>query len=79
MIPPIDAFRPESSMSGETYLASAPKQTQRAVIQRCGIMLTKIGYESLRKYFSVKTNITPKTSGDKSAWSKFMRKITGDK
>ena len=79
MIPPIDAFRPESSMTGETSLVNAPKQTQRAVINRCGIMLTKIGYESLRKYFSVKSNLTTKTSGDKSAWSKFVRRITGDK
>ena len=79
MIPPIEAFKPESSMTGEIYLSSAPKQTQKAVINRCGIMLTKIGYESFRKYFSVKSNLTTKSSGDKSAWSKFIRRFTGDK
>lgn len=67
ILPPIDSLRPENSLSGETTLASAPKEVQRAVIDRCGIMLTRLGYESVRKYFGVKTRFNaPKKSGKKS-------------
>lgn len=67
ILPPIDSLRPENSLSGETTLVSAPKEVQKAVIDRCGIMLTRLGYESVRKYFGVKTRFNaPKKSGKKS-------------
>lgn len=67
ILPPIDSLRPENSLSGETTLASAPKEVQRAVIDRCGIMLTRLGYESVRKYFGIKTRFNaPKKSGKRS-------------
>lgn len=65
LLPPIDAFRAENSLHGSTYLPDAPKEIQKAVMDRCGIMLTKLGYESLRKYFSIKStfNTSKKTEG----------------
>ena len=65
ILPPIDAFRAENSLHGSTYLPDAPKEIQKAVMDRCGIMLTKLGYESMRKYFSIKStfNTSKKTEG----------------
>lgn len=70
MLPPIDAFKPENSLTGDNYLPHAPKEVQKAIIDRCGIMLTKVGYESLRKYFTVKSSFSYKTTGKKTIWQK---------
>lgn len=60
MFPPIDDFRAENSLKGNTYLPNASKIVQKAVMDRCGMMLTKLGFESLRKYFSLKSNFNSK-------------------
>lgn len=79
-IPPIDALREEYSETGNTYLNNAPGDVKKAVYDRCGIMLTQLGYSGLQKFFVAKTSYN--SSGGKSNRS-FLKKVVdrfvGDK
>lgn len=78
IIQPIDALRAENSLRGDTYLNSAPQEVRKNIIDRCGLLLTKLGYSSMLKYFSVKSFSAPKTKGKKSWIRKLSDKIAGD-
>lgn len=79
VIPPIDALKPENS-TGEEHLNDMPNDVRKAIIDRCGIMLPKLGFESMRRYFSGAS--APINTGGKSGAS-FFRKLadflTGNK
>lgn len=60
VIPPIDALKPENILSDEIHLVNAPQDVKRAVIDRCGVMLTKLGYYSMQPFFSVKAMDKPR-------------------
>lgn len=78
VLPPIDDFRAENSLKGSTYLPDASKGVQKAVMDRCGIMLTKLGYESLRKYFSLKSSFnTGKRSERRNIFKQVADFLTG--
>ena len=77
-IPPIDALRAENSITGDTYLSSAPKEVLKEVIDYCGMFLTELGYHSMKKYFSVKNYFAPKRKGKKSFFRKLADRIAGE-
>lgn len=79
-IPPIDALREENSVTGDTYLNNAPDDVRKAVYDRCGIMLTRLGYTSLQRYFVAKTSYTGRrTRGKKNVFRRIAEKLAGDK
>lgn len=79
-IPPIDALREENSVTGDTYLNNAPDDVRKAVYDRCGIMLTRLGYTSLQRYFVAKTSyIGRRTRGRKNVFRRIAEKLAGDK
>ena len=51
IIPPIDALRAENSMTGNTYLKEQSIEIKKAIIDRCGVIMTKIGYDGMKAYF----------------------------
>ena len=54
-IPPLSDLQPENIIGqGRTGLNNASDDVKRSLIARCGIILTKLGYEDLRRYFSTK-------------------------
>lgn len=78
-IPPIDALREENSVSGDTYLNNAPQEVKKAIYDRCGIMLTRLGFSSLQEFFVAKTSYThtPK-KGKKNIFRRLSERIAGD-
>ena len=78
-IPPIDALREENSVSGDTYLNNAPQEVKKAIYDRCGIMLTRLGFSSLQEFFVAKTSYThtPKR-GKKNIFRRLSERIAGD-
>ena len=79
VIPPIDALREENSVTGDTYLNNAPQEVKKAVYDRCGIMLTRLGFSSLQNFFVAKTSYThtPKR-GKKNIFRRLSERIAGD-
>lgn len=79
-IPPIDALREENSVTGDTYLNNAPQEVKKAIYDRCGIMLTRLGFSSLQKFFVAKPsyNTAPKR-GKKNIFRRFAERVSGDK
>lgn len=79
-IPPIDALREENSVSGDTYLNNAPQEVKKAIYDRCGIMLTRLGFSSLQEFFVAKTSYThtPK-KGKKNIFRRLSERIAGDR
>lgn len=55
MLPPVPHLQPENSMTGRTDFKQVPKDVQKAIIDRCGFMISKLGYNDLKKYFSGKS------------------------
>lgn len=54
-IPPLADLQPENIIGqGRTGLNNASDDVKRSLIARCGVILTKLGYEDLRRYFSTK-------------------------
>lgn len=54
-IPPLSDLQPENIIGqGKTGLNNASDDVKRSLIARCGVILTKLGYEDLRRYFSTK-------------------------
>lgn len=78
VIPPIDAIRAENSMTGDTYLTSAPKTVRKAIIDRCGVMLPKLGYETARKYFTGKMTFKTERKRRTPLIRKIAQMIAGD-
>ena len=79
-IPPIDALREENSSTGNTYLNNAPKEVKKAIYDRCGIMLVRLGFSSLQNYFVAKpTYSASKKRGKKNIFRKVAEKIAGDR
>lgn len=78
-IPPIDALREENSVTGDTYINNAPQEVKKAIYDRCGIMLTRLGFSSLQNFFVAKTSYThtPK-KGKKNIFRRISEKIAGD-
>ena len=78
-IPPIDALREENSVTGDTYLNNAPQEVKKAIYDRCGIMLTRLGFSSLQNFFVAKTSYThtPKR-GKKNIFRRLSERIAGD-
>ena len=79
IIPPIDALREENSVTGDTYLNNAPQEVKKAIYDRCGIMLTRLGFSSLQNFFVAKTSYThtPKR-GKKNIFRRLSERIAGD-
>lgn len=77
VIPPMDALKPENSSTGDTYFTTAPEEVRKKVIDKCGDVLTHLGYPSLGKYFTLVSANIPKKSGKKSMFAKIADKITG--
>lgn len=79
IIPPIDALREENSVTGDTYLNNAPQEVKKAIYDRCGIMLTRLGFSSLQNFFVAKTSYThtPKR-GRKNIFRRLSERIAGD-
>ena len=62
-IPPLADLQPENIIGqGRTGLNNASDDVKRSIIARCGIILTKLGYEDLRRYFSTKQKTYNKKS-----------------
>lgn len=72
-IPPLADLQPENILGqGRTGLNNASDDVKRSIIARCGVILTKLGYEDLRRYFSTKK----RTYNKKSTQSRgFIRRI----
>lgn len=79
-IPPMDALREENSVTGDTYLNNSPQEVKKAVYDRCGIMLTRLGFHSLQRFFVAKTSYThaPKR-GKKNIFRRLSEKVAGDR
>lgn len=79
-IPPIDALREENSVTGDTYLNNAPQEVKKAIYDRCGIMLTRLGFSSLQNYFVAKPSYSnAPRRGRKNVFRRLAERVSGDK
>ena len=79
-IPPLADLQPENIVGqGRTGINNASDDVKRSIITRCGVILTKLGYEDLRRYFSTKNrSYNKKSKQSRSFLQKIADKFSGD-
>lgn len=75
-IPPINALREENTRDGDVSLHSMPVNVQKAIINRCGLMLVnKLGYAQYGRYFSTKNIVGSRPQSKKPKNKTFFQKV----
>ena len=52
-IRPIDELKAENLTEGSSYLPDVSRDVQKEIINRCGLILTHIGYGDLKRFFAI--------------------------